>query len=597
MKLLRQVLLSSLPGLLAVCATSSAQNIESLAFDGQWIPGFGQAQNVGRVRVNDSGEFVAEMQIGATTTLMGRSGVLLQSLNPVPGLPAGVQLGHFFFTEIDEAGNYVTNAELLSTPGPDDDSALIWNGQLLLQEGDPVTAAGTPPGTVFRGFGIIQMRSAGGLLLAAALEDSSGVITDALLLIDVDPTTGTVTGQSILIKTGDLLPGMTTPVAYIGSGLYGLAVNLQDEVFAHVGDNQPTNSDSFLFLGNTLIAHEGDIEALSGTPYRIISGALDLNDNGDYCYSGGLGPTPSFNLTHIWKSVGGTRSIVAETGMVLPETAPQAISSLGGKVGPACIDNSGHVLWYGEWLATGGLFYQEGFFVDDTLILESKVDSVSGVLIDELLWIQPFYDMSRNGRFLAFGARLVGGTRGVFLLDRQAAANYERVCTGDTVAPAGCGVCPCSNDAMLGSGTGCTNSTGIGASLDVSGAASQGADTLHFDLTGALPNGFSILVSGVNALPTNGVCPGGSGIPTSVFDGLRCCGGGFRRHGPQATDGAGSSVTGWGPPAAPLTGLSSQASIAAGQTRCFQAIYRELAAAGCGSGLHTSNGYKITYVP
>lgn len=160
-------------------------------------------------------------------------------------------------------------------------------------------------------------------------------------------------------------------------------------------------------------------------------------------------------------------------------------------------------------------------------------------------------------------------------------------CYGDGGDQAGCTACPCGNGAPIGNPTGCLNSAGGGARLAGSGNPQLANDTLVFELTGAVANTFGLLASADSLLPTTGACPPGSGIASPLLDGLRCVGGSLRRHGVAATDGQG--VAAFGP------GLV--AGFSAGQTRHFQAFYRDVAHGECTAGQNTSNAWTIQFQP
>ena len=153
--------------------------------------------------------------------------------------------------------------------------------------------------------------------------------------------------------------------------------------------------------------------------------------------------------------------------------------------------------------------------------------------------------------------------------------------------------CPCANESTPGDGRGCTNSSGAGALLTATGDPQVGADTLAFDLEGAPSDTFAFLISGAVALPATDP---GAGI--QAFDGLRCVGNDFRRHGARATDTTGTvgiANTGWGGMDAPIGGLSTQAGFVPGQSRYFQVFVRDDTNASCGTGLNTSNALKVTF--
>ncbi len=171
-------------------------------------------------------------------------------------------------------------------------------------------------------------------------------------------------------------------------------------------------------------------------------------------------------------------------------------------------------------------------------------------------------------------------------------------CSSGSPAP-GCAACPCSNDAAPGTVGGCVNSVGASARLHASGAAVIGNDTLRFQVTGVTPSTFGGLVSANNALPIMGVCPPGSGVSSTLLDGLRCIGGALLRHGNRSSDANGDigvTTNGWGPPSGPPGGLLATGGFVAGQTRRFQCFYRDDVVLGCGSGQNTSNAVRVTFL-
>lgn len=158
-----------------------------------------------------------------------------------------------------------------------------------------------------------------------------------------------------------------------------------------------------------------------------------------------------------------------------------------------------------------------------------------------------------------------------------------------------CVSCPCGNDSNEAAG--CLNSNGTASALVANGVAELSNDTLRFDVLDASPESFAILVSAQNLLPQTGPCTPGDGISSPLLDGLRCVGGNLRRHGIRATDSAGSNFEPWGPPGGPSGGLLQQGAFAAGQSRAFQAFYRDDASLGCGTGQNTTNAIRIQVAP
>lgn len=184
--------------------------------------------------------------------------------------------------------------------------------------------------------------------------------------------------------------------------------------------------------------------------------------------------------------------------------------------------------------------------------------------------------------------------------ETQTPAAFASFCAGDGADLTGCTSCPCSNDAPRGSRGGCLNGAGTSAELLALGIPSQSTDTLRFEVRGGNATTFAILISGVDRLPANGVCVAGSGIQSSVLDGLRCAGGALLRHGTRALDSNGDigvTTSGWGGIDAPAIGLIARAALNIGETRNFQVFYREDPTLGCGRGQNSTNAVTVMIQP
>ena len=190
-------------------------------------------------------------------------------------------------------------------------------------------------------------------------------------------------------------------------------------------------------------------------------------------------------------------------------------------------------------------------------------------------------------------------------------SDFPALCTGDGGNQLGCTDCPCGNDASSGREGGCTNSVGKSARLIAKGSASvslpAGAvSDLRFSMIEATPLTFSILNSGDAIGPTNPLNPCfglGSGTRALHFDGLRCAVLNTRRHGGRATNavggiGIGGSASPWGGEGNPQLGIANAGSgFVSGQTRYFQAIYRDDVSAVCMTGLNTTQAIEVTFTP
>jgi hypothetical protein len=146
------------------------------------------------------------------------------------------------------------------------------------------------------------------------------------------------------------------------------------------------------------------------------------------------------------------------------------------------------------------------------------------------------------------------------------------------------GACPCGNDSAS---TGCVNSTGSGALLDVSGSTSVSADDLVLTTSGCPPGNTGLYLLGTVTFS-----------PVVLGDGLTCIGFPFR-YPPGVVDGAGVfTLTNPVAGAFPVT-------FTAGDTHYFQAWTRDVLCgpppapcpSPCGSNSNLSNGYSVVFSP
>lgn len=149
----------------------------------------------------------------------------------------------------------------------------------------------------------------------------------------------------------------------------------------------------------------------------------------------------------------------------------------------------------------------------------------------------------------------------------------EHVCVGTD------NLCPCDNSSANPE-EGCQNSTGDGAILMGEGTTSVALDDLEFHATQLPPNQFAILFVGKETLN------GGLGIP--LHSGLYCIGGNSKRFGVVTIDAGGEAI--WGP------GLGVKGAWLAGESRVFQAVYRDAVGSSCqGFDVNFSSAVMIQF--
>ncbi len=152
-------------------------------------------------------------------------------------------------------------------------------------------------------------------------------------------------------------------------------------------------------------------------------------------------------------------------------------------------------------------------------------------------------------------------------------------CSGDGSGTA----CPCGNNSLAGSNTGCLNSLGMGGKLVAGGNPSITNDTLVLSGT-QMANSSALYYQGTTQIAA------GAGV---VFgDGLRCAGGSVVRLGVETNVAGASHYPGSGQLHVSVKGL-----IAAPGTRSYQTWYRNAAAFCNPETFNLTNGWSLAWTP
>jgi hypothetical protein len=176
-------------------------------------------------------------------------------------------------------------------------------------------------------------------------------------------------------------------------------------------------------------------------------------------------------------------------------------------------------------------------------------------------------------------AALAGGntTRCVFLF-HDAALVGTPLCAGNGSGTA----CPCANESDPTHQFGCNNGYNFGAFLAASGTSSVSADDLRLSALFVINSAPVLLACGTTTRA------GGSGIPYG--DGLLCIGGSLKRLGVQTANPIGGGNAVFGP------GLSALGNWSAGDTRYFQAYYRD-SLSPCSTSFNLTNALQVVFTP
>jgi ELWxxDGT repeat protein len=152
----------------------------------------------------------------------------------------------------------------------------------------------------------------------------------------------------------------------------------------------------------------------------------------------------------------------------------------------------------------------------------------------------------------------------------------QLVCAGD----GGAGACPCGNESPAGDQAGCRNSLGLGAKLRSSGLARVNSDN------------FALLAYDMPSTSSALFFQGSQYAPAAFGDGLRCAGGSVVRLGSRV---ATSGIAFYPGPGEALVSIAGV--VAAGDTRVYQAWYRNNANYCTSAAFNLTNGLSVLWTP
>ncbi len=161
--------------------------------------------------------------------------------------------------------------------------------------------------------------------------------------------------------------------------------------------------------------------------------------------------------------------------------------------------------------------------------------------------------------------------------------NVSSLCFGDGSQPV---ACPCNNSGLAGRG--CDNSAATGGAI-LTASGSTSPDAIVFQSSGELSHALTIFLQG-NQI---------SGTPLAFGDGLRCVGGSLKRlYVKSAVNGVATAPVA-GDPSVTTQSAALGDPISSGQTRWYQAYYRDASASFCpapqGSTYNISSALRIQW--
>jgi hypothetical protein len=386
--------------ILSVAGTAMAlppNTMTTLFVDGDDAGGVGAVTFVDKTCVNNSGTYMVWLDTNNTDTnidaVLMRDGVL--ALQEGGALPGGLQLSSVNDLSINNNGDSGWNFFLDVPPSPID-SGVFFNQTAVFLEGAFSTAPGLTPGvTPFIGFFGARMNDNNRMLLVASVDDPAigSTVDQALIRIDYNAGAGTYT-ETLLAKEGDVLPGGAT-ILTLSTGPHNYDINNAGSVM-YIAESSGGITDT-VYVDTTPVMQEGQPSFEAGRNWEILSDRpLDLNNNGEWVFRANLAGDTANDEVIVKNGVAFVRE-----GQSLPAIAPHALTAFGST--PIFIDDSGNVVWFGDWndpdtTRDTGLFWNEELLIQEGV---TALDTVLGnLVIDDVRGIESGFSMSDNGAYI-----------------------------------------------------------------------------------------------------------------------------------------------------------------------------------------------------
>ncbi|MBI5865686.1 MAG: hypothetical protein HZB38_14485 [Planctomycetes bacterium] len=397
----------------AVAASAETITLSPLVLDNQEVPEIGFVTSIDNLAINDHGQWIVEVDTDFPDT--NTDGALIRTGSPylregdALAAPAGTNIDSFDSVTLNNSGQSGWNF-FLGNATTGTDSGIFWGDQLVIQEGDLSAAPQFSPGTPYIGFFEVKINNANDMMVLASVDDPviATTVDRALVHLTLNPD-GSLAGEDVLYKEGDVLPGQVEAVADFLTGPHNFAFNDAGQTMFVADLTGDTTHDLAVYIDSTRIAQEGEPSPVTGRNWSSLGTArVGLNRFGQFVHTGTLaGDTATDNV------------IVSSRGVVKQEGDPiGAFTFTGFGSGPVLISDQGRVLWYGAWNDVSTT--NEGLFLDDTLLVHEGVTTVEGVVVQTLRGIQDGYAMSANGRYVIFEATLADGRDGAFQIELSA---------------------------------------------------------------------------------------------------------------------------------------------------------------------------------
>lgn len=369
----------------------------------QNIPGIGNVTTINNLAVNNQGKWLVQADTDHPDTtqdeVMLLSGVVQYRQGQMLAAPAGAGISSFDSVNLNNHANSGWNFFLTNLPS-NADSGIFWNATLVLQEGTISSSPVFGPNTPYIGFFDAKINDSDQIMVVASIDDPNipTTVDRAMVILNYNSMMGTYT-ESVISKEGDLILG--NAIADFGTGPHESAINNNGDILYLADTTAATTVDGFLMRNNTVLLQEGTTEIEPGRFVEFVLGrGVDLNDNGDWVIRSNLTGNTADDECIITNG-----TIFVREGQNIPAIGAFSFENFGLAASPIKIDNSGNIVWYGDW-NDPDTSRDTGLFWNHQLIVQEGVTMVDGLLVLTINNGQDSFDLSDDGQWLIFECTL-----------------------------------------------------------------------------------------------------------------------------------------------------------------------------------------------
>lgn len=373
--------------------------IQVVLRNGDPIAGVGNVTTIDNLAVNVSGSWIVEVDTdNADTTVDGclvQDGVLLlRESQPLPPPPATVS--SFDGVYVSGSGAFAGNVFLDNMP-TNQDSGVYLGTNVIIPEGFISTAPQFSPNTPYIGFFDAKVNASDQLLITASVDDPLIASTVDRAMVVASTFGGSLSGEHVVAKEGEILPGQTETVADFGTGPHQTAFSSRDLVLYFADLNGDTVRDGVIYLDRRKVAQEGDPSPVTGRNYELLSSrGLDVNRFGETVYKANL----DLDTTNDEMIVVNGTELIREGG-TLRDIDPFHFTAFGTSTAPVLIDDVGNVLWFGDW-DDPTTTVDTGLFLNNTLIVREGDTLPGGGVLTTIASGDESLVMSDDGHYIVF---------------------------------------------------------------------------------------------------------------------------------------------------------------------------------------------------